>query len=254
MNRRQAAVLGVVQGVAEVVPVSSSAQLVLLPWLAGWQQPAHRTAFAAALHGGSCAGIALALRPELRALIRDRRRAAVLLASCLPAAAAGLVAGDTVERRLGGPGQLAAALAAGGALLWLADRQPGNVAAAGPPELAAASLAQAAALVPGVSRQGATLTALRLLRVERAEASVVSLLMSLPVTAGAALLPLARADRPQLRALAPLLAVGVPTAAVSAALSARVWRHGPDGSVPAAAGYRVALAGVVAARQWRSRL
>ena len=64
----QGAVLGAVQGVAEVVPVSSSAQLALLPWLLGWDEAPDRTTFAAALHAGSCAGIAWALRDEIRQL------------------------------------------------------------------------------------------------------------------------------------------------------------------------------------------
>ncbi|TAL13260.1 MAG: undecaprenyl-diphosphate phosphatase, partial [Frankiales bacterium] len=68
MRARRGAALGAVQGAAEVVPVSSSAQLVLVPWLLGWEQPADRTAFAAGLHAGSCAGLAWALRDELRRL------------------------------------------------------------------------------------------------------------------------------------------------------------------------------------------
>ena len=243
--------LGALQGAAEVVPVSSSAQLALLPWLLGWRQPDHRTAFAAALHMGSCAGIAIALRPELTALRHDRRRPTALLASCLPAAAAGLVVDDAVERRLGGPGQLAGALAAAGALLWLADRRPQD-ADAGARQLVIAAVAQVAALVPGVSRQGAVLTALRMQRVDRTEAGRTSLLMSLPVTAGAALLPLARADRATLRALAPLLAAGVPAAAVSGAVAASVWRRRAAQPVTGAAVYRLGLAAVVAARLRRT--
>jgi undecaprenyl-diphosphatase len=114
--------------------------------------------------------------------------------------------------------------------------------------LAAASLAQVGALVPGVSRSGATVTALRLLRVERGEAARTSLLLSLPVTAAAALLPLARADRAQLRTLAPLLAAGVPAAAVSGRVAAGAWRRRPARSATAAAVYRLALADAVAAR------
>lgn len=238
--------LGAVQGVAEVVPVSSSAQLSLLPWLARWTPPPHRTAFAAALHAGSCAGIGVALRRELLAL--EPREALRLLATCLPAAAAGLLVDDAVERRLGGPAQLAGALAGAGALLWLADRRPQDVAVAGSRELSAAAVAQVAALVPGVSRQGAALTALRLLRVDRAEAHRTSLLMSLPLTAGAALLPLVRVQRPDLQALAPLLRTGVPAAAVAGAVAAQAWRRRPARPATGAAVYRLVLAATVAAR------
>ncbi|HVM28739.1 MAG TPA: undecaprenyl-diphosphate phosphatase [Mycobacteriales bacterium] len=251
MRAWQAAVLGGVQGVAEVVPVSSSAQVALLPWLLHWEPPPARTAFVAGLHVGSCAGIAWALRREVVAAVADRRRAGALLASCVPAALAGLAVVDGVERRLGGPDQLAAALAAAGTALLLADRRPQDVVEVGPRELVAVSLAQGAALVPGVSRLGATLTALRVLRVERAEAARTSLVLSLPVTAGAALLPLLRLaaqDRAALRALAPLLAAGVPAAAVAGATTAAAWRGRPAQPAGPAAVYRLGLAAAVAVR------
>lgn len=247
----QAAALGAVQGVAEVVPVSSSAQLVLLPWLLGWQQPADRTTFAAALHGGSTLGVAFALRRDLRELATTRagrRHTLLLAASSLPAALAGAALHDAVERRLGRPPQLAALLATAGAVLWAADRRAQDVGRVDARQAAAAGLAQVTALAPGVSRTGATLTALRLCRVERAEAARFSLLMSLPVTAGAAALTLARADRSTTRALAAPASAGVLAAAVSGGLAATAWRRRPAGSATLPAVYRLGLAAVVAAR------
>jgi undecaprenyl-diphosphatase len=250
-------VLGVVQGVAEVVPVSSSAQLALLPELLGWPQPPHRTAFAAALHLGSTAGIALALRRELAELAATpagRRRAAVLLATCLPAAATGLVVDDAVERRLGRPRSVAALLAVAGVLMWAADRRPQRRAQVAGADAVAASLAQLLALAPGVSRAGATATVLRARQVERGEAARFSLLMSLPVTGGAALLPLARAERDVVRELRPLLAAGVPAAAVSGWAAATARRHRPARPLTAAAVYRLSVAALVLARlRTRSR-
>ena len=238
------------QGVAEVHPVSSSAQLALLPPLVGWDPPPHRTALAAALHAGSTAGIAWAVRRELGALRRSE--AAVLLATCVPAALAGLLVDDAVEERLGGPRTTAALLGAAGALLWAADRGPQQRTAVGPADAAAAALAQLAALAPGVSRSGATLTALRLRGVDRAAAAHFSLLMSLPVSGGAALLPLARASRPVLRELAPLLAAGLPSAALAGAAAASAWRRAPGRGLRSAAVYRLGLAAVVLARRPRS--
>jgi undecaprenyl-diphosphatase len=238
----QAALLGAAQGAAEVVPVSSSAQLVLLPWLLGWEQPVERTSFAAGLHAGSCAGIAWALRSDVRRL--DRATAALLAASCVPAAVAGLAATDVVEQRLGRPPQLAALLAGAGAVLWLADRRPQRRPDVGPCAALLASLAQVAALVPGVSRSGATLIALRAAQVERAAATRFSLLMSLPVTAGAAMLSLSRARRPPWRELA----LGAPVAALTGALAARTQLRRPAPSAGVAALYRLGLAAVVAVR------
>jgi undecaprenyl-diphosphatase len=231
--------------VAEVVPVSSSAQLVLLPWLLGWEQPDDRTGFAAVLHAGSCAGLTWALRDDLRRL--PPRELAVLAGGSLPAAVAGLLLADAVEERCGRPAQLAALLAGFGALLWVVDER-----APGPPHAqpgvdgraaALASLAQVTALVPGVSRSGATLVALRAAGVDRAAAQRFSLLLSLPVTAGAAALSLAR-----LRRLPPGALPGGVTAAVAAAVAAQRLRRGPDRPLRGAALYRLALAAVVARR------
>lgn len=269
MNPAQVAALGLVQGVAEVVPVSSSAQLVLLPWLLGWEQPADRTTFAAGLHAGSCLGIAWALRRELLAL--DRRTLALVAGATVPAAAAGLLAEDAVEERLGRPPQLAVLLASAGALLWWADarterrtRQPEGPAVRDSPgvpvtnrpvgarEGAYAGLAQVAALVPGVSRSGATLTALRLAGVEREAAQRFTLLLSLPVTVGAAVLTLARTPRSQLAPALRLLAPGAVTAALAGATSVTVLDGRGAGMVRGAALYRLGLA-VGTARQLQRR-
>ena len=249
MTPAQVAALGVVQGVAEVVPVSSSAQLVLVPWLLGWQQPADRTTFAAGLHAGSCLGIAWALRRELLAL--DRRTVCLVAAATVPAAVAGLLAADAVEERLGRPPQLAALLGSAGVLLWWADARAGE-REVGPREAAYAGLAQVAALVPGVSRSGATLTALRLAGVDRAAAQRFSLLLSLPVTAGAAVLTLARTPRARLVTAVRLLAPGAVTAAVAGATTVTLLDTRSAAFVPGAALYRLALA-LGTARQLRGR-
>jgi undecaprenyl-diphosphatase len=240
-----------VQGVAEVVPVSSSAQLVLLPWLLGWEQPADRTTFAAGMHAGSCLGITWALRRDLRAL--DRPTLVLVAAATVPAAAAGLLAADVVEERLGRPPQLAALLAGAGALLAWADERAGTGGrrAVGSREAAYAGLAQVAALVPGVSRSGATLTALRLAGVEREAAQRFTLLLSLPVTAGAAALTLVRTPRRRLAAAVRLLAPGAVTAAVAGATTVTALDARGRGVVRGAALYRLGLAAVVARQSYR---
>lgn len=233
--------LGVTQGVAEVVPVSSSAQLVLVPWLLGWPPPADRTTFAAGLHAGSCVGITWALRREPP----TARELVLVGCASVPAALAGLLGADAVEDRLGRPPQLAALLAGAGALMWWVDAR--SAAGAGGPVPARAALlagaAQVAALVPGVSRSGATLTALRAAGVGRAEAERFSLLMSLPVTAGAAGLTLLRA-----RTAPPGTAPGAAAAALAGAVAARALLSRPGTPLRGAAIYRLGLAAVVALR------
>lgn len=239
----RAAALGAVQGVAEVLPVSSSAQLTLLPWLLGWPEPTDRTTLAAGLHAGSCAGIAWSLRHELP----DRRTTGLVVLATVPAALAGLLAGDLIERRLGRPGPTAWLLALAGVALWAADRRPEDSREIGGREAAVAGLAQVVALAPGVSRAGATLIALRLLRVEAGTAGRFSTLMSLPVTAGAAGLTLLRSRH------APVgeLAVGVPVAALTGAAAARALLRPGVRPARGAAVYRLAVAAAVAVRLHR---
>lgn len=218
--------------------MSSSAQLTLLPRLLGWDPPRDRTGFAAGLHAGSAVGVALAMRPEIRALrAPDVRRMA---AASVPAAVTGLLLQDVVERRLGTTRGIAVGLVLGGAALLWADTRPpppsgsrdvlphspsGDPAT---PEVlpprrrpatptTAAALAQVVALVPGVSRQGAVLTALRASGVDRAAAARTSLVMSLPVSLGAAGLTAVRG-----RALPPLVpALAAAATAYAAARRAR---------------------------------
>jgi len=286
--------------VAEVVPVSSSAQLVLLPWLLGWPPARDRTAFAAGLHAGSCLGIGWALRHELLTL--DRRTVLLVAGASVPAAVAGALAADAVEERLGRPPQLAALLAGAGLLMWAVDARaerrptgpearrpqgsepepatvppdgqaphvsawrdsrrygrtsygPAEAGASGgaeprigPREAAWAGCAQIVALIPGVSRSGATLTALRAAGVPRPEAERFSLLMSLPVTAGAAALTLLRADPRRLVPLTRELAPGVLTAALAGGLAVRRRSGRPGTPLRGAALYRLGLATAVVLR------
>lgn len=234
---------------AEVLPVSSSAHLALLPWLRRWPDEPGRTTFAAGLHAGSCVGIAWALRADLRVLLASPPALGAIALGTAPAAVTGLLVADAVEERLGRPSQVAALMAGAGVLLGLADRRPqarGLTAGAH----VAAALAQVVALAPGVSRGGATLTAMRALGVRRDQAYGHSLRMSLPVTAGAAALTLARADRALVRRLLPSLAIGAPVAAVTSAV---VVRHVSAVRLGPIALYRLSFAAVVATEVRRRR-
>lgn len=145
-----------------------------------------------------------------------------------------------VERRLGRPGPTAAILAGAGLVLWAADRRP-EERAIGTADVVAASLAQVAALVPGVSRSGATLTALRLRGVPRQEALRFSLLLSLPITLGAAGLTSVRARH------TPALGPSV-LAAGAAWVTTRGVRSASPRLFPASAVYRLVVAAAVAVR------
>jgi undecaprenyl-diphosphatase len=181
----EAALLGLLHGPVEVLPVSSSAHVAALPWLLGWEvagwEEGPRKELAVALHAGTALGLLLA-RPALPALRRP-----VLLAALAPPAAAGALLEGPIERRLDGPAALAAGLVLGAAALAAADRAPAARAAAdaGLLDGALLGLAQAAALIPGVSRQGATLAAARARGFSRPAAAGLSWRAGLPVLLGA---------------------------------------------------------------------
>jgi undecaprenyl-diphosphatase len=250
LSLERAVALGLVHGPAEALPVSSSGHTTLVPWLRGWDweelDPAVRKRFEVALHAGSLAALAIGARGELAGLYRGGRLARVVLPAIVPAALAGVLGQEAIERRLGRPTQIAAGLLGGGAAMALADRIGGHerrLADAGALDGLLLGLAQAVALVPGVSRSGAARTVARARGFHPEDADRLARAVGLPVTAGAVAWKareLRSADRGELRALAAgALASGVTTAA-SSALRAR--------SLLPYAAYRAALAGLVLRR------
>jgi undecaprenyl-diphosphatase len=259
---RRAAALGVVQGPAELLPVSSSAHLILIPWLAGWDwerlDPEIRKSFEVALHAGAAAALLIGQRRLIGEELRqfDARRAAVLGLSFLPPAVVGYAFEHQIESRLGGPRATAVGLLAGAALMLIADRRPQarGRGEARPADGLALGAAQAAALAPGVSRNGATLAAARLRRFTREQANLLSRTVALPVIVGAALLKGVRLARrgtdPSLR---KALAIGTATSFGSTLASQRLIRLVErDRALWPYAAYRVALAGFVLARARRA--
>ena len=235
--------LGLLQGPAELLPISSTAHVELLGRrLPGYARlgAAERKELAVALHAGSAAALAL-MRPPAR------ERLALLAAATAPAALAGLVLEGPIERRLSAPGAMAAGLVAGSIALVAADRRPGVRAAADARLRDAAwlGLAQAAALAPGVSRSGAVRAGARARGFTRPAAAELAAETALPVLAGAAALKAARLARrrPPARALAPL-AAGALTAALST-FAARSLALRAEPPAAAWAAYRIALAGAV---------
>ena len=189
MRRTEVVALGLLQGPAELLPVSSSGHVAALPWLLGWEHAqldgARRKEVEVALHAGGAVALLVGLRRELMALRID-----VAVLSLLPAVALAFAAERWIETRLGGPRSLAAGLVAGSVALVLADRAPQERREedAGPRDGLLLGLAQACALVPGVSRSGATLAAARALGFARPDAVRLSRGIGVPVLVGAAAL------------------------------------------------------------------
>jgi undecaprenyl-diphosphatase len=254
----RAVALGLIQGPTELLPVSSSAHLVLIPWLAGWEwdslDPELRKSFEVALHAGAAAALLVGQRKiiaeELRAF--DLRRATVLALSFAPAAVVGYTLERPIERRLGGPRTTVFGLLAGAAAMVFADRRPqrrgrGEATAA---DGIALGIAQAAALAPGVSRNGATLAAARLRCFTREQANLLSRTVALPIIVGAAVLKGSRlATRGTDRSLRRAMAVGVCTSFASTLASQGLIRLiERDRALWPYAAYRAGLAGAVLGR------
>ncbi|HEX8067303.1 MAG TPA: undecaprenyl-diphosphate phosphatase [Thermoleophilaceae bacterium] len=189
LSSAQAAALGALHGPAELLPVSSSGHLVLVPALLRWDYEGLdaelRKSFQVALHAGTAAALLVVLRREVAEVLGelDGRRLLRHALELAPPALAVLGLERTIEERLGSPRGVAVAQVAAGAALGLADLAPARRGRedAGPADALAIGVAQATALVPGVSRNGATLTAARLLRFERRAANRISRHAALPI-------------------------------------------------------------------------
>jgi undecaprenyl-diphosphatase len=272
LSPRQAVALGLLHGPAELLPISSSAHTTLAPRLFGWRyhelDPAARKSFEVALHAGTAIG--LLTRPPWRTEAVDGGECALarawsgvpasptglaasiatLAGAIGPPAAAGFVLGEAIERRFGTPPTIAAGLLAGSLAMLAAELHGGSRRSreVRPGDGLAIGIAQALALVPGLSRSGAATAAARLRGFARLDADRLSWQAGLPVIAGAALLQGARQARAGIRAdQRRALAAGGAAALLSTHLSARVLT--PERRLrllPATLGYRVAAAALVA--------
>lgn len=254
----RAVALGLVQGPTELLPVSSSAHIVLVPWLAGWQwdeiDPEVRKSFEVALHAGAAAALVIGQRrliaEELRAF--DLRGATVLALSFLPAAVVGYGFERSIERRLGGPRATALGLLAGAVAMLLADTRPQlrGRGEAGASDGIALGIAQAAALAPGVSRNGITLAAARARGFSRDQANLLSRTIALPIIVGATALKGGRlARRGTTPSLRRSMAVGVAASFASTLASQRlIALVERDRALWPYAAYRAGLAAAVLAK------
>ncbi len=201
-----AVILGIVQGLSEFLPISSSGHLIIVPWLFGWSDFANNVvaekAFDTALHLGTLIAVLFYLRRELNLYIRagvlavfdsDKRKslegrlAWLFVISSLPAAIVGAIGDAWITERLGKPWLIACSLIVFGVILLWADRRIGSrdVVTFRGRDAAIIGVTQILALNPGTSRSGITITAARQQGFSRDAAARVSFLMGVPVIAGA---------------------------------------------------------------------
>ena len=209
MDVGAAVVLGIVQGLTEFLPVSSSGHLVLVQHLLGITSP--QLLFDVVVHLGTLLAVLAAVRQEVLAVLRgvaawprllaagptdagtarEGRLAAWVLVGTLPAAAVGLLLADRIEALFASVRAVGVALLVTAGLLALAERAGSRSAGlweVGPGRALLIGLAQAVAVVPGISRSGSTLAAGMLAGVEREAAARFSFLLAVPAIAGAGLL------------------------------------------------------------------
>jgi undecaprenyl-diphosphatase len=257
--------LGVMHGPAELLPISSSGHIELVPWLLRWPQssedPEVRKAFEVALHAGTAAALVITLRAEAFESLREsgpRKLAEQIVIASLPPAVIGLALERPVERYLGTPGSIAVGLIAGALVMAWADRrfpQDREWTDAEPTDAFWLGIAQSCALFPGVSRGGATMAANRMRHFTRTGASRLSRHVALPVIGGATGLKLLRLTK---RGLPPgagtVFAVGAGASFISTlGFTWVIDQVERDRSLLPYAGYRVALGSLVLRRLWRER-
>ncbi|MEZ5287687.1 MAG: undecaprenyl-diphosphatase UppP [Vicinamibacterales bacterium] len=202
MDLVAAALLGVVQGLTEFLPVSSSGHLILARAISGWDPGRFGLAFDVACHVGTLLAVVAYFRADILRLTlaapaalsgRDgsfERLGRLIVAGTLPVVVVGLLYADAIETTLRSPRVVIVALAVGAIGLLAAEwlgRQRRDEGSIGYGEAVLIGIAQSAALVPGVSRSGATLTAAMLLGLRRESAARFIFLLSLPAVLAAAL-------------------------------------------------------------------
>ena len=203
----QALVLGVVQGATELLPISSSGHLILVPWLFEWtyleENDAFNQTFDVSLHLGTCIAVGAYFWRDVVELVRawlgtlrrrsittpSERLAWAVVVATIPAALVGFALEDPIADHLGEPWQIAIFLAAFGLLLGWADRRPttDTIERVRVRQGLWVGLAQCLALMPGVSRSSITITAARFLGLDRDASARFSFLLLLPITLGAVL-------------------------------------------------------------------
>jgi undecaprenyl-diphosphatase len=202
----QALIMGIVQGLTEFLPVSSSGHLIVVPFFAGWDDAfINSLAFSVMLHLGTLVALLVYFRADWLRLVpaglaalrdrsfhddEDRRLAWLLIATTIPAALIGLLLGDLIEGSFRSVGLVAVTLVIGGLILLVADRfgaKSRGIEDVTFPIAIGIGAAQALALIPGISRSGISISAARMVGMDRESAARFAFLMATPITAGAGL-------------------------------------------------------------------
>lgn len=186
----EALVLGIVQGITEFFPISSTAHLVIFPWVFKWKGLVNSLSFDVALHTGTLASLVICFKKELADMFSKKRRLLLLIVvGTIPAGMAGLMFHDQISGSLRSPKVIALMLVIFGIVMYLSERakKRKRMDRISVVDAILIGVAQAVALIPGVSRSGVTIAAGLMRGVKRDEAARFSFLLSMPAIFGATL-------------------------------------------------------------------
>jgi undecaprenyl-diphosphatase len=263
----QAALLGIVQGLTEFLPVSSSAHLILARLFFGFDGDKFGLAFDVACHVGTLIAVLIYFRTDIARMIAalprlfDRRDAEarliwLIVVGTIPAVVVGLLFKHQIEDHLRTPAIAAAMLAAGALLFFAAEAVGGKTRPEASLTLGEALLigcAQAIALIPGVSRSGATITVALFLGLRRAEAARFIFLLAIPAILGAAASEAPKLLKTGLGDTAPLFLIGIVSSAIVGYAAVKFFiRYLGNHSLAVFAWYRLALSAATVIWLWRA--
>lgn len=187
----EAIILGIVQGITEFLPVSSTAHLILFPWFFNWGGSVDTLTFDVALHAGTlCALLLVFWKDWIDLFLRKQKLLGLIILATIPGGVAGYFLNDIVENSLRNPLLISLMLIAVGIVMLVAEKtlQKKGMEMIGFRDALLIGIAQALAIVPGVSRSGITISAGLFMGLKREEAARFSFLLSTPLIAGATLL------------------------------------------------------------------
>jgi len=187
----EAIILGIVQGITEFLPVSSTAHLILCPWFFNWSGEVDTLTFDIALHAGTLFALILCFwRDWIEIISKKRRLLGLIILASIPAGTAGFFLNDIAENDLREPLIISIMLIAVGFLMLIAEKvnKYKNMEKTGLKDAIIIGIAQAIAIIPGVSRSGITISAGLFRGFERETAARFSFLLSTPIIAGATIL------------------------------------------------------------------
>ena len=253
----EALILGIVQGLTEFLPVSSTAHLVLFPWFFHWTGELDSLTFDVALHAGTLLALLVCFWRDWVELIFTRRRLfSLIVIASVPAGIAGFILHDVVEHTLRSPYVIAVSLVVFGCIMLIAEKlnkhkSMENITLA---DALTIGIAQAIAIIPGVSRSGITISAGLYRGIDRESSARFSFLLSTPIIAGATALHAVKLMNGNADYQMSLFAVGLIASAVTGFAALRFlmsfFRNHP---LNVFAYYRFGLAAVIIAGLWLRR-